>query len=127
MFDVGEILLIDAPITDHRKYHLSLGVNEHLVTVCLYLNSENKYADNIEFDCADFEMLPESKTGKTVVSLTALPRYNDRQLRIFRAQSVGWLDKAIAAQIAAHSLNAKALTAPERAFVAKQLYDYAAS
>lgn len=127
MFAVGDILLIDAPIVAHKKYHLCLGTNGGLATLCLYLNSENKFEANIEFEGARFPMIPVSKTGLTVVSLTALPRYTDKQLALFKAKKVGELGKDVAAEIAAHCAKVKTLTRDEKTFVVSVLEAYAAS
>lgn len=123
-FAVGDIILLDSPVADHRKYHLSLGTNESLVTICLFLNSDDRFEGSLVFDCSEIPDLPPSKTGKSVVSLTMLPRFNERQLQIFRAKKVGVCPRHVAEAVIAASATAKALTKPERLFIVERLTQF---
>lgn len=123
-FALGDILHIDAPIVEHKKYHICLGDNEHCVTLCLFLNSEGGYEGNLVLDGARFPMLPESKTGKSVVSLSMIPRYTARQLELYKARKLGEIAKDVAAEIAAFCASAKTLTRAEKAFVIERLMAY---
>lgn len=106
---------------------ICLGDNEHIVTMCLFLNSENRFEGNVEFDCARFPMLPESKTKLSVVSLSMLPRYTQRQLQIYNAQKLGELAKDVARELAIACGDIKTLSRPEKAFLIERLTAYANS
>lgn len=126
-FDLGDILLIDAPIADHKKYHICLGQNEFIVTICLFLNSDNKFEGCITFNNEAFLMIPPSKTGKSVVSLALLPRYTEKQLAAYKAVKVGELSKDIAGEIALACATIKTLSRVDKAFVVDRLTLYAES
>lgn len=126
-FAVGDILHIDAPIVDHKKYHICLGANEYVVTLCLFLNSDDGFEANVVFDCARFPMLPPSKTGLSVVSLSMLPRYNEKQLDLYKATKLGDLPKDVASEIAAACATIKTLSRVEKNFVIERLTAYANS
>lgn len=127
MFSLGDILHIDAPIVDHKKYHISLGNNEYEVVLCLFINSDDRFEGSVSFDDTRFPMLPRSKTGRSAVSLSMLPRYNERQLALFKARKLGELSKDVAVEIATACETAKTLTREEKRFVIERLTTYAAS
>ncbi len=124
MFAVGDILHIDAPLVEHRKYHICLGQNEHGVTICVFLNSDDRYDDCVSFDTTRFPMLPASKTGRTAVSLSLQPRYTEHQLRLFRARKIGELAKDVAAELLGAAACAKSMTRPEKAHLVGALTSY---
>lgn len=126
-FATGDILRIDAPIADHKKFHICLGDNEYVVTICLFLNSEDRFEGNISFVCARLPMLPPSRTGLSVVSLSLLPRYTEKQLQLYRAEKIGELPKDVAAEIVEACRLVKTLSRPEKAFVIDRLSAYAAA
>jgi len=126
-FALGDILHIDAPIVDHKKYHICLGDNEHRVLLCLFINSDGRFAGTVTFDDTRFPMLPRSKTGQSAVSLSLLPRYNAKQLVLFKARKLGVLPKDVATEIAVACSTVKTLTREEKRFVIDRLTEYAAA
>ena len=120
-FAPGDILALDSPVAGHKKYHLCLGENEHGVIICLFFNSEAGFLDNQPFDCARFPMLPASGTGLTVAAYSLLPKYNPRQLSIFKAVKLGEIDKTVAAEMLAFASGIKSLSRPDKAYVLAQL------
>jgi len=116
---VGDIILCDAPTVDHKKYHICvLECGEDGSAACfLFINSKQGWPGDCVFSNKDFPCLPPSKTGQSIVSLSYIIRYNKRQLRLFRAQKVGRLEKDIARKLAAFAKNVPTLTEKERRIV----------
>lgn len=123
-FVAGEVVEVFSASAGHKKYHISLGQNEYAVTLCIFLNSDDRFEGNVAFPDSDFPMLPKSKTGKTVVSLANLPRYDDRQLAMFKAVKLGDLPKPVAAVILDAVKRSVTLTRPERDFAVAALSAY---
>lgn len=87
--------------------------------VFFFLNSKTRteYKGDLIFDNEDFPCIPFSKTGQSIVSLSAIVRYNAKQLCLFRAKKVGQLSPKIARKIEAFAKTVPTLTNQERKIV----------
>ena len=118
MFEVGDIVKVFAPQAGHEKYHICIviGVDGGAFQF-LYLNSDPTFEDTFVCDCTKIPCLPVSKSGKTAVSFALLPRYNERQLRLFKAEKLGVLEPTLAVEIHKTASSAKTMTTAERKIV----------
>lgn len=118
-FTVGDIVWCNTSVADHAKYHICvLECSDDGQAACfLFLNSETGWKGDCVFENADFPCLPASKTGKSVVSFSLLPRYNPKQLKLYGAKKVGELNPAIARKLEAFAKTVPTLTAAERKIV----------
>lgn len=121
MFAVGDIVAIVASTTGYKKYHLCVHVGtDGAAHRFLFLNSDPSFAGTFVVPCARVPCIPPSDTGNTAFSFNMMPRYNDNQLKLFKAEKKGALDKALAAELALfadHHANVKGLNSEERATV----------
>lgn len=120
-FSVGDILHINSPIAGKKKYHICLGQNEFVITLCLFLNSKHGYQSDIVFDCSLFPMIPASSTGLSVVSLSMMPRYSEAQLNLYQAERIGVIREDVAGEILVACKASSALTKLEKAFAIRAL------
>jgi len=120
-FSLGDIVHLDSPTAGHFKYHIFLGENEFLVSLCLFLNSKPKAPTDVIFDCSAFPTIPPSDTGFSVVSLSILPRFKEEHFKLYQASKRGEISVPVAEKIVEHCPRARALTARERKFVSDQL------
>ena len=121
IFSVGDVIHIDAPVAGKKKYHICLGQNEVAVTLCLFLNSKNKYANDVVFECSAFPMIPSSSTGLSVVSLSLVPRYSDEKLSLYNAKLLGVISKDVAKKLLQACEGFSPLTKPEKVFAVQAL------
>lgn len=127
MFAVGEIVEIFAPTVGYVKYHLCIAAGEGGAHQFLFLNSDPGFDGTYVVDCARVPCLPASPTGKTAFSLNMVPRYNDKQLQLYKGRKLGILDKGLAAELLAFAsdiANSKGLTRGERETVCGALQDF---
>jgi hypothetical protein len=118
MFAIGDIIQIFAPQAGHTKYHLSILVGtSSTASQLLYLNSDPNFEQTFVVDCARVPCLPPSKTGKTAFSFALLPRYNDRQLVLYKAKKLGVLDATLAKELHGFAATVSTLNAAERKIV----------
>jgi hypothetical protein len=121
MFSVGDVVEIFAPQAGHKKYHICICVNAGAAHQFLYLNSDPGFAGTLAFDCEKIPCIPASKTGKTVFTFALLPRYNDRQLKLYKAKKLGMLDPEVAKEVLVFVATVKTLNEAERAMVSAGL------
>jgi hypothetical protein len=118
MFEIGDIVQIFAPQAGRDKYHLCVSVGKDgAAHQFLYLNSDPTFEQTFVCDCAKIPCLPESKTGKTAISFAMLPRYNDNQLKLFKATKLGELNPALAVEVHKVAKTATTMTSAERKIV----------
>jgi hypothetical protein len=117
MFSVGDIIEIFAPQAGKDKYHLCICMNEGAAHQFVYLNSNPNFEGTISFDCERIPCLPKSKTGKTAFSFAYLPRYNDRQLKLYKAKKLGTLDPTVAKEVLGFVATVGTLTGADRKLV----------
>ena len=118
MFEIGDIVQIFAPQAGRDKYHLCVSVGvDGAAHQFLYLNSDPGFEHTFVCDCEKIPCLPKSKTGKTAISFAMLPRYNDHQLKLFKATKLGVLDPALAAEAHKVASTARTMTTAERIIV----------
>jgi hypothetical protein len=100
MFAIGDIVQIFAPQAGHNKFHLCILVGvDGSASQFVYLNSNPTFDQTCVVDCKRIPCLPASATGKIAFSFAILPRYNDRQLRLYKAKKVGELDQKLATEL----------------------------
>ena len=122
MLAIGDIVRIFAPVAGYDKYHLCLKVSDDAgAATFIYLNSEGGFADLFGVDCARVPCLPASATGKTHFSFGMLPRFNDNQLRLYKATKMGEIDPALASDLLAFAQTLKTLSKPEKVLVVNAL------
>jgi hypothetical protein len=121
MFAVGDVVEIYAPQAGHKKYHVCICVNDGAAHQFLYLNSDPTFEGTIAVDCARIPCLPVSETGKSVVTFAYLPRYNDRQLKLYKAKRLGVLDVSVAKEILEFVATVKTLNTADRTLVSAGL------
>ena len=118
MFAVGDIVRILAPQVGYYKYHLCIATGSSSVaSQFLFLNSDPTFAGTYVVDCSRVPCLPVSQTGKTAFSFSAIPRYSDKQLGLFKAQKLGELDKTLATELHTFATTVKTLNTADRAVV----------
>ena len=120
-FALGDIVYLKSPIAGHFKYHIYLGQNEFLVSLCIFLNSRVRSPTDVIFDCSDFPTILPSATGLSVVSLSMVPRFKAEQFELYQAMKQGVISVSVAQKIVDHCPAARALTTNERRFVSTQL------
>ena len=118
----GDILSIFCPIAGYDKYHVCVYVGlDGDAHKFLFLNSDPNFSDTLAVPCAEIPCLPESDTGYSVFSFSILPRYNDRQLLLYKAKLLGRLDTAVAQKAKAAAENSRSFTKQERLIVVAAL------
>ncbi len=121
-FAVGDLIELYSPSIGEKKYHVVLGKGGDAATVCLLLTSEDRFAGTVVFRDSAIPSLPRSETGLAVVSLAALLRYTDQQLKLYSARRLGTLPQAVIPRIGdACGSACKTLTQAQREFVRQQL------
>ena len=96
-----------------------------LLRFSLFLNSRDKFSGCLRFTNSDFPELPPTDDGLPMISLSIVPRYTEEQLKIYRASSLGFLKKDVAAKILAGiATNGSALSGSERDHIKAALKSY---
>lgn len=122
MFAIGDIVRVFAPQAGHDKYHLCILVGVGgAASQFVYLNSSPDFEQTYVVDCDRVPCLPKSDTGKTAFSFALLPRYNDRQLALYKAEKLGELDAPLAKELHAFAQTVTTLNAAERKIVLSAL------
>lgn len=126
MFGLGDVFEFYPPTVDHRKYALCLGVDDSGFCQCIFLNSQNLFEGDIPFDCARFGMLQASGTGLTVVSLSTPQRYDERRLKLYKANGLGMLSRDVVYEILefCEARRARKLTGQEKTLIVSRLTEY---
>ena len=102
----------------YPKYHICIVPPAGSSSGCfLFLNSKPGYAGDLVLSDGEIPGLPESATGKTVISCSQLVRATKRQLRLFGCAKVGVLPPDAAAKLEEFAATAPTLTANERKIV----------
>ncbi len=115
MFAVGDVVSIFAPTVGYDKYHLCIKIGEDGgAHQFLFMNSEERFDSEYSVNCRRVPCLPPSRTGKTVFSFTMVPKYNDKQLKIYRADKKGSIDSVLAADLLQHVEGVQTLTKSEK-------------
>ena len=119
MFQVGDIVKIYSSTAGHKKYHLCvLGADEYGVCRFLYINSHDGFEGDCAVTNAELPELPPSKTHMSVICCNTIARYNEKQLKIFRAAKLGVISKELAAKLLAHMQTVRSsLTRSEKTIV----------
>jgi hypothetical protein len=125
MFSVGDIVRIYDPTTGYPKYHLCIfEVDEHGVCQFLYINSGQGYEGDFVVADTDIDCLPRSPTGDSVFSCNYLVRYNERQMKLYKAQKLSVLSSVLAVKLHNHIAKLKTLPRPQIALILQALENY---
>lgn len=126
MFAIGDIVRVFAPQAGHNKYHLCIVVGvDGAASQFAYLNSDPNFEQTYVVDCDRVPCLPKSDTGKTAFSFALLPRYNDRQLTLYKAEKLGELDAILAKELHVFAKTVKILNSADRKIVLAALAEIA--
>jgi len=118
MFKIGDIVEIFSPLAGHKKYHVCIKeASETEAAQFLFLNSDPNFEGVYAVDCSRVSCIPPSDTGKTAFSFAMLPRYNDHQLKIYRAQKLGELDSELAKELSTFAEGVNTMNRPDRTSV----------
>ena len=100
MFAIGDIASIYCPIAGYPKYHLCICVGTNgAASQFIFLNSDPDFDGLFVCPCERVPCVPKSETGVTAFSFTAIPRYNDKQLALYKAKKLGVIDGVLATEI----------------------------
>jgi len=122
MFKIGDIVQIYAPQAGHFKYHLCVAVGtDGDAHVFIYLNSNPNFEQTFVCDCSRIPCLPKSDTGKSAFTFALLPRYNDKQLALYKAKKLGDLDPTLAADVHIFAKTVNTMTGAEKKIVLASL------
>lgn len=125
MFAIGEIAQVYSPIAGKKKFHLCVCcANEHGVERFLFINSGAGYEGDFILDDTEIKCLPDSPTGKSVVSCSLVVRYSSEQLKKYNAKKLGDLDFEILAKLALFFNKTTVLSKEDRDPVAGSLTAY---
>lgn len=96
MFAPGEVIEMYAPQVGYRKYLLcACGSNPHAVLRFFYINSGSGYEGDLVYDDHELPYLPKSPTGQSVISMSYLLIYSEKELKLYKAKKLGELNKKI--------------------------------
>jgi hypothetical protein len=122
VFALGDIVRLFAPTAGHDKYHLCVAIsNDEGVSEYIFLNSDPSFAHTFVVDCDKLPFLPVSDTGKTAFSFAMVPRYSERQLRLYRAEKIGELPQDLAADLYAFAQIVPTIAGAQRRLVIRAL------
>lgn len=125
MFQVGDIAMIYSPLAGKKKYHLCVCcANEHGVERFLFINSGAGYQADFVLNDADIGCLPESPTGKSVISCSMVVRFTQEQLKSYGAKKLGDLDWAILGALAVFLEQSPALSREERQPIVRSIQTF---
>jgi hypothetical protein len=120
--------LESAPIAGRIKYHLCIAVGvDGAATQFLFLNSNPDHMGNYVVPCERAPCLKPSKTGKTAFSFTMIPRYTDREMRLYKAEKLGELDSQLAAELLGFAKTVRTLARKDLGLVMDALEQIATS
>jgi hypothetical protein len=93
MFATGDIVKIYSPQASYPKYYLCIStLDKTEAAKFLFINSEEGYEEDFVLANDDIPCLPENETGLSVISCSMLPRFNAKQLKLFKAEKLGVLE-----------------------------------
>jgi hypothetical protein len=122
MFTPGDIVEFYSAIAGYPKYHLCvLDCSATSAAMFLFINSESGFEGDFVCEDNEFECLPKSPTGQSVISCAQLVRANARQLFLFDAKKIGEISPSVARKLETFIPTATALTKAERQIVLKAL------
>jgi hypothetical protein len=89
-FSSWDIVEIFAPSAGYDKYHICVeDATADVAGRFLYMNSDSDYESDFPLKCSEIPCLPKSRTGLSVVSCNGLARYNTKQLKLYKAATLG--------------------------------------
>jgi hypothetical protein len=122
MFAIGDIVSIYAPTVGYKKYHLCVHVGtDGTAHQFLFLNSDDRFEGVYSVECERVPCVPRSASGRTAFSFTMLPRYNDKQLKLYGAKKLGVIDPVLATELLEFAEKAVGLTKAEQKIVCAAL------
>ena len=115
MFAPGDVIEMHAPQVGYKKFWLCVcGVNAHGVLRFFYINSGSGYEGDLVYDDRELPYLPKSPTGQSVISLSYLPIYSEKELKLYRAEKLGELDKRIIRELLSELPRVRKLSRQDR-------------
>lgn len=118
----GDVVSIYAGSVGYRKYHLCLMLaDDKNAARFLFINSDSRFADTFVVPNARVSCIPENETGETCFSFSMIPRYNDKQLELFKAEIIGTIDIELAIELRAFVDSVRSLAAPDKTIVREAL------
>ena len=118
MVSVGDIVQIYCPSAGKDKYFICISeIDGEIAAQFLFISSGKSgitYQSDCVFPDTDFPCLPNSPTGKSIVSLSAFRKCNAEQLKVYKAKVLGRVSKAVAATLKAAAEVSRVLTKPEK-------------
>lgn len=112
----GDIVTIYAPQTGYPKYHLCISApSSDVAAQFFFINSEDKgYEGVFVVPNKEVPCLPPCESGVTVFSFTQIPRFNKRQLNLYRAEVRGRISVNLAKKLLTEVRNTPVLTGKDR-------------
>ena len=113
MFSIGDIVKFRSSLAGKPKYHLCLCVGqagtETEVHRFLFISSGGEeFVDSFEFEDSRFPM-PPSPTGKSVVSLSMVPRVRADKMHLYAPSVVGRFPADVAQELLELSKSVRSL------------------
>lgn len=122
MFDPGDIIEMFAPQVGYPKYHLCVcALNQNKVQRFFYINSGSGYEGDFVYQDSDFQCLPPSPTGQSVVSCSYLLIYSEKEMGLYKARKLGTVEPKIVADLVAGLPKVRKLSPPDRALAIQGL------
>jgi len=121
-FSRGDIVKFYSVIAGYPKYHLCvLACLDDQAGIFLFINSDEGFAGDFVLDDDELRCLPESPTGKSVISCSQPVRANGRQLALYNAEKLGELPPGVARRLERFVQNVQTLTRIEKRIVLEAL------
>jgi hypothetical protein len=122
MFEAGDIVRFFSPTAGKEKFHICLGQRGGVpVLAFLHLNSGTGFRGDYLLDDGQVPGLPNSPTGKTVVSFSIVVQISSERLTKFGAEKTGEIDGHLAGELVGFAKTLTVLSSPDRAFVVAAL------
>lgn len=118
MCKLGDIVQIFGATAGHKKYHLCIcESDEHSVCKFLFINSHEGWEGDFVLSDIEIPCLPKSPTGKSVISCNNIAKYNKNQRDLFKAKTLGVIDKAIVEKLLSHVSACRTFSRSEKALI----------
>lgn len=122
MIESGDIIKFYSKVAGKHKFHLCLCVgDDDGVYKFLMINSEDGFKSDVVFKDGEIPGLPESRTGLSVVSLSAIARVKVKKMDLWQPTFVAKMPKSILIRIRNEVAGMASLTRPEKQLLTKLL------
>lgn len=121
-FSRGDIVKFYSVVAGYPKYHLCvLACLDDQAGIFLFINSDGGFAGDFVIDDDELPCLPESPTGKSVISCSQPVRATSRQLALYNAEKLGELLPVVARKLEKFVQGVQTLTRLEKRIVLEAL------